>query len=1171
MGRLCLGNLGRRTSHWAAACCWEVNESAMHSLAARNEGDCEMTVEKTAGAQLHFLESDAGVASVMRGNDWSASPLGNPEIWPQSLRAVVGLMLGSKFPMFAAWGDGLGLIYNDAYAQILGAKHPKAMGRRFIEVWPEIWSDISPSIEAALDGRASYFENLPLVVSRNGIAENTWFTFSYSPLRDDDGHIGGMFCVCTETTAQVLSEFRMQAQKERQQRLFEKAPGFIAILTGPDLVFEFVNEAYAELFSRRDYVGRPVRDVFHDLEGQGIFELLEAVYTSGERFLADAIPVRLQPLPGEAVRDFRLDFIYEPIRDDHGQVTGIFVQGNDVTQRTLAEEALRASLTEREAAHAALAVSEARLRFLHRLAEETAPLANADDVMEVTTRLLGQHLDLANCAYADMDEDEDGFTIRGDWAAPGSSSIVGHYSLADFGTLAVTRLGAGKPLIINDNQQELAPHEAAAFQNIGIAATICMPLVKDGRLTALMAIHDRQPRLWTPEELNLLGEVTSRSWAHIERVGAIAELRESEARLRALNVELERRVVERTQARGLTWQVSPDLMGALTSEGYFKTSNPAWQTVLGWSEDEVSRTPIWEFLHPDDLEASRKGFALTQVGQPAIKFPNRYRCKNGSYRWISWVGVPEGGLVYCTGRDITDEVEREAELAARTAERDRLWMLSQDMFARANLQGMMSAVSPSWTKVLGWSEDELLSRPYATFMHDEDMGPTLAALAGMGETGAPTRFENRIATKAGGWKPIEWTVAPEPDGRNFIAVGRDLSGMKAREAELSAAQDALRQSQKMEAVGQLTGGLAHDFNNIIAGISGSLQMMSIRLAQGRVSDLDRYITGAAGAAKRAAGLTQRLLAFSRRQTLDPKPTDVNALIKDMLDLVHRSMGPEIHVETSSAVDLWTTLVDGGQLENALLNLCINARDAMPDGGTLTIETSNRWMDEHAARLQALAPGQYVSLCVSDTGTGMAPEVIERAFDPFFTTKPIGQGTGLGLSMVYGFAGQSGGAVRIYSELGKGTSVCIYLPRHAGDASIPLLEQAAEAPQSTGRETILLVDDEPLVRMIAAEALTDLGYTVIEAAEGATALKVLASQRAIDLLVTDVGLPGGTNGRQVADAARVTRPDLKVLFITGYAENAVLNHGHLERGMHLLTKPFAMDAFARKVRDLIAEG
>ena len=387
--------------------------------------------------------------------------------------------------------------------------------------------------------------------------------------------------------------------------------------------------------------------------------------------------------------------------------------------------------------------------------------------------------------------------------------------------------------------------------------------------------------------------------------------------------------------------------------------------------------------------------------------------------------------------------------------------------------------------------------------------------------------------------------------------------------ELMATEEALRQAQKMEAVGQLTGGLAHDFNNLLAGISGSLELMQSRIAQGRLADVDRYMIAAQGAARRAAALTHRLLAFSRRQTLDPKPTDVNQLVVGMEELVRRTVGPSIHIETVGAASLWTTLVDPPQLENALLNLCINARDAMPVGGRITIETANRWMDDQAARKHDLPPGQYVSLCVTDTGTGMSPEVIAKAFDPFFTTKPLGQGTGLGLSMIYGFAQQSGGQVRIYSEIGMGTTVCIYLPRHSGDAE-PTVAPAAAALERAGQgETVLIVDDEPTVRMLVTEVLNDLGYTSIEAVDARAGLLVLQSDVRIDLLVTDVGLPGGMNGRQMADAARVKRPDLKVLFITGYAENALIGNGQLEPGMAVLTKPFSVDALGVRIREMIS--
>ena len=374
----------------------------------------------------------------------------------------------------------------------------------------------------------------------------------------------------------------------------------------------------------------------------------------------------------------------------------------------------------------------------------------------------------------------------------------------------------------------------------------------------------------------------------------------------------------------------------------------------------------------------------------------------------------------------------------------------------------------------------------------------------------------------------------------------------------------------MEAVGQLTGGLAHDFNNLLAGISGSLELMQIRMQQGRFANVERYMAAALGASKRAAALTHRLLAFSRRQTLAPKATDVNRLVSGMQEMIQRTVGPGIAVEVVGASGLWPALVDASQLENALLNLCINARDAMPDGGRITIETANKWMDERAARTHDMPEGQYLSLCVTDTGIGMTAEVIARVFEPFFTTKPIGEGTGLGLSMIYGFAQQSGGQVRIYSEVGQGTTVCLYLPRHYGEVREDDPRDVAQSlPRSDQGETVLVVDDEPTVRMLVTDILDDLGYTSIEAGDSATGLKVLQSDVRIDLLVTDVGLPGGMNGRQMADAARVDRPDLKVLFITGYAENAILGHGHLAPGMAVLTKPFAVESMAARIRSMLA--
>ena len=371
----------------------------------------------------------------------------------------------------------------------------------------------------------------------------------------------------------------------------------------------------------------------------------------------------------------------------------------------------------------------------------------------------------------------------------------------------------------------------------------------------------------------------------------------------------------------------------------------------------------------------------------------------------------------------------------------------------------------------------------------------------------------------------------------------------------------------MEAVGQLTGGIAHDFNNLLAGIIGSLEIIERRLSTGRTDGLGRFITGAQTSAQRAAALTQRLLAFSRRQTLDPRPTDVNRLVFGMEDLISRTVGPAIKVEVVGAGGLWPAKVDAVQLESALLNLAINARDAMPEGGRLTIETANKWLDDRGARERQLPSGQYLSICVSDSGTGIPKDVVDRIFDPFFTTKPIGQGTGLGLSMIHGFVRQSGGQVRVYSEQGHGTTMCLYLPRFVGEVDEDQMPDEAIVDDGAGR-TVLVIDDEATVRMLIVEVLEEAGYTAIEADDGPSGMTILQSAIPIDLLITDVGLPGGMNGRQVADAARELRPDLKILFVTGFAENAAVGNGHLAPGMAVMTKPFVMVELGNKIVEIL---
>jgi PAS domain S-box-containing protein len=489
-------------------------------------------------------------------------------------------------------------------------------------------------------------------------------------------------------------------------------------------------------------------------------------------------------------------------------------------------------------------------------------------------------------------------------------------------------------------------------------------------------------------------------------------------------------------------------------------------------------------------------------------------------------------------------------------------------------EGRVTSWNPGAERIKGYTAREIIGQHFSRFYTPEDR-----------QNGLPARALE-IARREGRFEAEAWRC--RKDGTRFWAnvvidpvyqkgqlvgfakITRDLTERRQTQLELEKSREALAQSQKMESIGQLTGGLAHDFNNLLTGITGSLDLIQKRMAEGRTDQLDRYIAAAQSSATRAASLTHRLLAFARRQTLDPKPTDVNKLISEIMELVERAIGPQIERNTKLQANLWATLCDSNQLENALLNLCINARDAMPEGGLLTIETSNLRLDEAAARGLDLEPGEYVAIGITDTGVGMAPGVIARAFEPFFTTKPLGQGTGLGLSMVYGFAAQSGGKVAISSELGAGTTISLYLPRYEGEVAAGTALEPAGEPVARPGETVVLVEDEPMVRLFMTDVLQDLGYNVLEASDGASGLNAVLSTPDVDLLITDVGLPGGMNGRQLADAARQKRPDLKVLFITGYAESAVVINNRLERGMHVLSKPFTLEVLSAKISAILVD-
>ncbi|MFC3695697.1 PAS domain S-box protein [Chenggangzhangella methanolivorans] len=667
-------------------------------------------------------------------------------------------------------------------------------------------------------------------------------------------------------------------------------------------------------------------------------------------------------------------------------------------------------------------------------------------------------------------------------------------------------------------------------------------------------------------------QVAERVRSATERVRSENALRESEEQFRVFA------------------QAMPNQVWAATSDGELYWFNSQVYAYTGASLGDLHGADAWNgIVHPDDLGVARELWSRSLRTGDVYQTEFRMRRRDGAFRWFLVRAEPvrgkDGGITRWIGAntDIDDARRASERLERIVAERTAELRLFGDIIesnaspictfdTSYRLIAFNSAHSDEFFRIFGHRVQlgevfpDLFPPDQAAIIR----GFMARALGGEAFTVTEEFGDPDLA------KP-SWEVAYTPlrDAEGVIIgayhLADDISDRLRAEAELVAAQDALRQAQKMEAVGQLTGGIAHDFNNLLTGITGSLDLMLTRIRQGRLNDVERYVTVAQGAAKRAASLTHRLLAFSRRQTLDPQPTDVNRLVSGMEDLLRRTVGPAIEVDVVGAGGLWGTLVDPHQLENAILNLVINARDAMPDGGRITIETANRWLDGRTAKERELPPGQYLSVCVTDTGTGMSPTVIERAFEPFYTTKPLGQGTGLGLSMIYGFTRQSGGQVRIYSELGQGTTICLYLPRHLGEDIQPAAEIRSPDPRrATDGQTVMVVDDEATVRMLVMEVLEDSGYAAIEAGDGPSAMKVLSSNARIDLLITDVGLPGGMNGRQVADAARIVRPELKVMFITGYAENAAVGNGQIEPGMSVMTKPFDVAALESRIREILED-
>ncbi|MBP2302761.1 PAS domain S-box protein [Azospirillum picis] len=1095
----------------------------------------------------------------MRAHDWAATPLGVPETWPQSLRAAVALMLRSRQAMFIGWGPEVTFLYNDAYPPILGPRHPEALGRPMARIWSDAWPQVSLLVGSAYAGEALWHEDLLVPLERYGYREDAYFTFSYTPLADDAGVVAGVFCAVIETTASVLAKQRMafhveleqrlrelsdplevvtaaeealgrylgarrvgygvvdqaegrvatmlswsdgtvqpdagthdltavapdllsalrrgealaiadscsdprtaahgrlvpfgdpechssitvslvklgrmvavlyvhdlaprhwrddeielamevaertwsalervqaeadlrranqhlQAEGRRLRELFRQAPGFMYVWRGADHVYEMANDAYFDLVGRRDIIGRPLREAFPDIDGQGFFELADHVFATGEPYVGHAMPVRLTRHPGGKAEERFVTFVMQPIRDADGRVAGIFVQGSDVTEARQAEEARRQS--------------EERLR----VAQEAGGIGT--------------------------------FELRGD------------------GFLAVS------------------PEFCRLW---GIAPR---PLVPLAELVELIHPQDR-PRLTT-----LQG-------------------------------------------------------GRVPTDG------------MGYIE--------YRIIRPDEGEMrwiARRGQATTQ----ATTGDSSTRAQEGE------AGTRVLGVCYdITDRKSAEEALRELNatleqrVAERTADRDRMWRLSTDIMLVARFDGVVTAVNPAWTSLLGWSAEDLEGAAFIDLVHPDDIEATRTEVGRLGAGLTTMRFENRYRHKDGSYRWISWTAVP--DERFIHAVGRDVTARKDAAAALRRAEDQLRHAQKMEAVGQLTGGVAHDFNNLLQALSSCLTMIGRRSAEPRVKPL---LEAGIQAVERGGKLVQQLMGFARSGSLRPEPIDLRDRVLAMSGLLERALRADIRLETRFAPGLRAIEVDPTQFELALINLAVNARDAMPDGGRLVIDAANVTLgpgtppQPEAAGLE----GDFVRLSVTDSGCGMPPDVLAKAFDPFFTTKEVGKGSGLGLAQVYGLARQAGGTVWIDSKPGAGTTITLLL-RVSEDAPRASAAVDHAAAPLAGGARVLMVEDDPVVASAVAAALDDAGWTVLRASTADEALALLAAGVQIDLLFSDVVMPGRLNGVDLCREAVAARPGLPVVLTTGYSEDVARTEG-----IRLLSKPYRIDALLQALHETL---
>jgi PAS domain S-box-containing protein len=826
--------------------------------------------------------------------------------------------------------------------------------------------------------------------------------------------------------------------------------------------------------------------------------------------------------------------------------------------------------------------TETRQAFLVGLQDLLRGLADPHAIMETAAGALGRHLGANRIGFGRVLPDGETVLIRCGFAN-GMAPVNGVFPLAAFGAGNTARARQGLTTVIKDVLE--GSGGGAAWNEIGTRAHVSVPLIRDGEYRGSLYVTFSQPRDWRADEVSLIEEVASRIWDAAERGRADMLLRDSEERARL--------ALDSGEFGSWEYDVLGDrVVGSLRHKEIFGDLAAA---------DGVGARRYLDRVVPEDFPRVTAGIAHMIETGADWRADFRITHGTGGERWIEIRAKAQfdaGGKVtrlLGTTADITERKRAEAALVASEAQFRTLAQAMPNQVWTARPDGMLDWFNERCLSYSGRTAAELAGTGWTVMVHPDEVPNAARKWAAALQSGENYETEFRLLRADGVYR---WYIARAvalrgADGAvvRWIGTNTDIEDQKAgaaalavlnatleaqveeRTAELMAAEETLRQSQKMEAVGQLTGGIAHDFNNMLQGIAGAVELMERRIAQGRPEEAGRYVASARQSIARAATLTHQLLAFSRRQALAPKRVDLSALIGGIAGLIRQTVGPAVDFDVRLGAEDWPVRCDPNQMENAILNLAINARDAMlPGGGALTLETLHVVLGQaDVAGWDGAAPGPYVRLTVTDTGSGMSPDILRHAFEPFFTTKPAGQGTGLGLSQVYGFVRQSNGIMRLESELGRGTSVHLYLPRHAETAApvAPAESQPAVAAPVQGAR-ILLVEDEAPIRAFAAEALRDLGHEVVEAKDAAEGLRALrAMPGPVDLLLADIGLPGGMNGRQLADAARELVPAVNVLLITGYAGTALGPDTETAADIFLLSKPFSLAALAARVETILA--